>query len=278
MDTGFQWLQLLVRWFHVFAAILWIGQTHLFGWLDICFHKAMDGQDDKVDAEGKVWMVHSGGFYVVEKTKNPGVIDKKLHWFKWEAGLTWLSGATLFVLIFMANESMIVLEDNPWGLDHASSAALGVATIILAFGLYDVLWETLFRGRDKLGVVLCYLGVIGLAKWFTLFFPGRSAFIHMGALFGTIMAANVWMRIIPGQRKMIAAIREGKDYDPYLAERAGRRSKHNSYLVVPVIMIMISNHYPVITFGSIEPPNWVMLSVLVLLGWGIAGLLKKIEG
>src|SRR5205085_6319369 len=261
-----EWLNLCVRWFHVFAGILWIGTTYYFTWLD-----ARLSESERAAREGEaaqVWMVHSGGFYVVEKQKTPGTHE--LHWFRWEAALTWLSGAVLLVLVYYLGGARVD-EDVQRALLHWFAKHLGQSSSILAFlaahyeqftiafsvGLLVVAWvvyDLLMLsplGRNEIAFALLgYALLVGVAYLTTHVLSGRAAYIQMGALFGTLMAANVWMRMLPAQRKMIAATKAGQVPDAALAARAKLRSKQNTYMVVPAVFTMISNHFPTATYGS----------------------------
>ncbi len=261
-----EWLNLLARWIHVFAGILWIGQTYFFTWLDGRFSEFVDKATGKT--EGNVWMVHSGGFYVVEKQKIPRMMPQHLHWFRWEAAITWLSGMTLLVLVYylgglMINES--VEEDI--------AILVGAALLVVTWPVYDFLWRSKLAEDERIGVVVSYLLVVVVTFALTHFMDGRAMYIHVGAMFGTLMTANVWMRILPAQRTMVAALKEGKEVDLKLANQAKTRSKHNTFMVMPVVFIMISNHFPTASYGT--PYNWQVLSLLILLGWGAAKIVRR---
>lgn len=262
------WLNLLARWMHIFTAILWVGQTWLFTWLD----KQLTEEEAALKAgeRAQVWMVHSGGFYVVEKQKK-AELTRTLHWFRWEAALTWLSGMVLLVLVYYLGGAMV--DTDVRELSVGAAAGIGIGVLIVGWIVYDLLCLTPLVKQEMLFAGLAYVLVVGVAYGLTHVFSGRAAYIHMGALFGTIMAANVWMRILPGQRKMIAAMREGKEVDAAWATRAKLRSKHNTFLVVPLVFTMISNHFPTITFGS--QYSWLILSALVLAGWIAAKFMRR---
>jgi uncharacterized membrane protein len=262
-----EWLNLFARWFHVFAGILWIGTTYFFTWLD--------GQltaEERAAATGEraeIWMVHSGGFYVVQKEKKPGT--RTLHWFRWEAALTWLSGMFLLVLIYYMGGALV--DKDVRDISVGAGAAIGIGLLIVAWVVYDLMVQSTLGKNEILFAVISYALVVGVAFGLAQVFSGRAVYIHVGAMFGTIMAANVWMRILPTQRRMIAATKEGKTPDANLAARAKLRSKHNTFMVVPVVFTMISNHFPSTTYG--DKYNWAILSILVLLGWGAAKLIRR---
>jgi uncharacterized membrane protein len=254
-----EWLNLALRWMHVFAGIMWVGATYYFTWLDRRFHTTDPDQ---------VWMVHSGGFYVVNKTSKPSPTHT-LHWFKWEAAMTWLSGFPLLILVYYVGG--LLSDGDPNKPSFKVAAAIGIATIVLGGVLYDAIWS--LRLPEPVAIVLSYAGIVALSWWLPHVMSPRAAYIHVGALLGTLMAANVWMHILPAQRKMVAALREGREPDQRLAEKAKFRSKHNTYMVIPVVLIMISNHFPTTTYGS--QYNWIVLSVLTIVGWVVAHIIRK---
>ena len=254
-----EWLNLVLRWIHVFAGIMWVGATYYFTWLDRRFHTTDPDQ---------VWMVHSGGFYVVNKTTKPSP-DHTLHWFKWEAGLTWLSGFPLLILLYYAGG--LLMDGEPGKPSFQVAAAIGMGVIFLGWIVYDLLW--LSPLPEPVLVVISYAAIVALAWWLPHVMSSRAAYMHVGALLGTLMAANVWMRIIPSQKRMVAAVNEGREPDQRLADRAKFRSKHNTYMVMPVVLIMISNHFPITTYG--HQYNWIVLAVLTLVGWGAAHVIRR---
>jgi uncharacterized membrane protein len=262
-----EWLNLLVRWTHVFTGILWIGTTYFFTWLDGRFHA--DERAARRGEKGEVWMVHSGGFYVVEKQKTPGT--RELHWFRFEALLTWLSGFVLLVLVYYMGGGMV--DADVRDISNNVAIAVGIGALVVAWVVYDLLCLSPLGRNEKLFAVVGYALAVAASYGLTRVLSGRAAYIHVGAMFGTIMAANVWMRILPAQRRMIAATREGQEPDAALAARAKLRSKHNTYMVVPVVFTMISNHFPVATYG--REYNWLILAALILAGWFAAHFIRR---
>lgn len=263
-----EWLNLLARWMHVFAGIMWVGSTYYFTWLD-----GRLTEEEKRSAAGdepaQVWMVHSGGFYVVEKQKKPG--PRELHWFRWEAALTWLSGMVLLVHGYYLGSYLI--DTDVRDISQTTGIIIGIGLLIVAWVVYDLLVLSPLGKNELLFAAVSYAAIVGVVYGLTHTLSGRAAYIHVGAMFGTIMVANVWMRILPAQRRMIAATKEGKLPDESLAARAKLRSKHNTFMAVPVVFLMISNHYPVTTYGN--DYHWIVLSVLVLLGWGAAKIIRR---
>ena len=265
-----EWLNLALRWFHVFSGILWIGQTYYFTWLDGQLRK-----EEKAAAKdgGKpaVWMVHSGGFYTVEKQKELRVPGSQVHWFRWEAAFTWISGFLLLVLVYYFGG--VMLDDSVSNISLWAAIAIGIATMFAGWAIYDFAARTSLSKSDPLFATSAFAAIVAIAYGLTHIISGRAAYMHVGAMFGTIMFLNVWMRILPSQRKLIAAATGGSPFDQSLAEQAKLRSKHNTFLAIPVVFIMISNHFPVATYGSRY--NWAILSALILAGWVAAKIVRR---
>jgi uncharacterized membrane protein len=262
MITVSEWANLLIRWTHVFAAILWVGSTYYFTWLDGQMRKGGDAP---------VWMVHSGGFYTVVKQKALAVPPGEVHWFRYEALVTFLSGFVLLNLVYYHGGLMVDPIDPRVGPIAAS--AIGVGTLVAGWAIYDLLAGTPIVDNEPAFAVLGFGLIVGAAFALSLALSTRATYIHVGALFGTIMAANVWMRILPPQRRMIAAAAKGEPFDPALAAGAKRRSKHNTFLAVPATFIMISNHFPTATYGHHYAVP--ILGALILLGWAAAAVLRR---
>jgi uncharacterized membrane protein len=266
-----EWLNLLLRWTHVFAGIMWVGTTYYFTWLDARLseeEKAVAG----TNAAAQLWMVHSGGFYVVEKRKVPDLASRTLHWFRWEAAMTWLSGFALLVLVYYLGGGALI-DPDVYDISVGAAVVLGIGVIVASGVVYDVMMASPLCRHEKTFAVIAYALIVALAFGLTRVFSGRAAYIHLGAVFGTIMAANVWMHILPTQRRMIAALNEGRKPEEQLAARAKLRSKQNTFMAVPVVFIMISNHYPGVTYG--DRYNWLILSGLVLAGWVAAKFIRR---
>jgi uncharacterized membrane protein len=262
-----EWLNLLLRWTHIFAGILWIGSTWFFTWLDGRLHEEeAAGKEDKP----QVWMVHSGGFYVVEKESQPD-LGRALHWFRYEAAVTWLSGILLLALVYYHGGLMV--DTDVADISEGLALAIGVGALIFSWPVYDGLMNSPLGRNDRLAALAGFLLITASAYGLTQWLSARAAYMHVGAILGGLMTANVWMRILPAQRKMIAATSAGKEPDARLAARAKSRSRHNTFMVVPVVLIMISHHYPTITYG--HRYNWVILSVLVLVGFVVAKVIRR---
>ena len=260
-----EWMNLIVRWVHVFAAILWVGTTYYFTWLDGQLRKAAG------EPGGRVWMVHSGGFYTVEKQKSLGVAPGDVHWFRWEAMTTWISGLLLLVIVFYAGGLTVDPVAAP--VSPGTGIAIGVAALVVGWIVYDLLAGSALARREALFAVVAFAGIVAVMVVLTRFLSARATYIHVGALFGTIMALNVWMRILPPQRRMIAAAARGESIDPALGAGAKHRSKHNTFMAVPTAFIMISSHFPTATYG--HRYGLIILAALILVGWGAAAILRR---
>jgi uncharacterized membrane protein len=271
--TVSEWLNLIVRWVHVFAGIMWVGTTYYFTWLDARLteeEKAMRAASNSA-APAQLWMVHSGGFYVVEKRKVPDELSRKLHWFRWEAATTWLSGFALLIIVFYLGGGALVDRDVS-EISLGAAVGVGIGALIFGWLIYDLLMISPLGRNEKLFALVAYVMVVGTAYGLSRVLSGRAVYIHVGAIFGTIMAANVWMRILPAQRKMIEAIKAGNKPDEALAAQAKLRSKQNTFMAVPLVFLMISNHYGGNTTGGYD---WIHLAVLVPLGWIAAKFIRR---
>jgi uncharacterized membrane protein len=269
--TTSEWLNLILRWIHVFAGIMWVGTTYYFTWLD-----ARLTEEEKAAANtgvpAQVWMVHSGGFYVVERRKVPDLLSRKLHWFRWEAATTWLSGLGLLIVVYYLGGGALVDPDVS-NISVRTAVIIGMGVLIGGWLIYDLLMVSPLGKNEKAFALVAYVLIVITAYGLTRVFSGRAAYIHVGGVFGTIMAANVWIRILPAQRKMIAAITAGRKPDEALAAQAKLRSKQNTFMAVPVVFLMISNHFPSASYG--DRYNWLILSILVLVGWIAAKIIRR---
>ena len=256
------WLNLALRWAHIVTGIAWIGSSFYFMWLDAHLEKPAEPREG---VEGEIWMVHSGGFYQIHKIDvAPKVMPKTLHWFIWEATFTWITGALLLALVYYLGARVYMIDPEIAEIAPLTAVAIGIGAIALAWFAYDALWASpLARNRQGLANILSLLALAGFAFGFSQVFSGRAAFIHTGALIGTIMAANVWRRIIPSQQGLVDAAKAGTEPDGQLGLKAKQRSVHNNYLTLPVIFTMTSAHYPM-TFG--HEFNWIILLALFAIG------------
>ncbi len=254
------WANLLLRWAHFIAGIAWIGSSFYFIWLDRALTRP---EQPKAGVEGDLWMVHSGGFYQVEKRRPaPGEIPAVLHWFKWEAMLTWLTGIALLILVFYLGTAYL-LDPNISRISRGAAIAVGIAIVVLGWPIYDGLWRSPLARRAGVAAAISLALLSAVTLLACRLFSGRAAFMHIGALLGTIMVANVWERILPAQQQMLDATRAGRPADFTLGERAKQRSVHNSYMTFPVLFVMLSNHFPA-TYAS--PVNWLVLLLLFVAG------------
>ena len=264
-----EWLNLGVRWFHVFAGILWVGQTYYFTWLDGQFHRAEPRPEG-----GKpltVWMLHSGGFYTVEKQKSLGVSAGQVRWFRWEALFTWLSGLVLLTLVYYASSGLT--DADVAQISQGRAILIGVAVLVGGWAIYDLAMLSVLGRSEAVFATFAFLMIAAISWGLLHVFSARAAYLHVGALFGTIMTLNVWERILPAQRKMIAAAAKGATFDAKLSAQAKLRSKHNTFMAVPVVFLMISNHFPVATYGN--KYSWEILGALILVGWAAAKLIRS---
>jgi len=255
-----QWLDLAVRWIHVVVGIAWIGTSFYFNWLN---NHIRPPRTPEPGVAGELWSVHGGGFYrVVKYEVAPDRLPTTLHWFKWEAYATWISGASLLFIVYYFGPLGIAVDPAKWDLPRWGLMLFGLATLAIGWFVYDALCRVLGRRPGWLaaaGFVLLAAAAFGYSEVLT----GRAAYVHAGALIGTIMAANVFLVIIPSQRKMVDAMSRGESPDPESGEEAERRSLHNNYLTLPVVFIMVSNHFPS-TFA--DRWDWALLAGLGLTG------------
>ena len=264
------WANLLVRWLHVIAGVAWTGSSFYFVMLDLSLKPPKHPEDEQRGVSGEFWAVHGGGFYVSQKflTGPKGEpLSNDLHWTKWEAYTTWVSGMALLALIYWFGANSYLIDQRVLPLTPAHAIVLSIAFIGMGWLAYDGLCRLLL-GKDNLLAVLVFVFVV--ASDYALFqlFSARAAFVHVGAMLGTMMVANVFFHIIPGQKKMVAQIRAGAEVDPTPGVIGKQRSVHNTYFTLPVLFIMISNHYPM-TYS--HEHGWLALVVIMLAG----GLIRQ---
>jgi uncharacterized membrane protein len=261
-------LSLLLRWLHIIAGIAWIGSSFYFIWLDNSLEPPAAGSENaKKGVSGELWAVHGGGFYNPQKyAVAPASLPDRLHWFKWEAYTTWLSGTALLVVVYWLRAQTMMIDGNVASLTPWQAIGIGVASMVGAWLIYDALCRSPLGKREGLlGVVV--FGLLTLLAWgLHQWLGGRAAFMHVGTAIGTIMVANVFFVIIPGQKKMVEAMRAGGLPDPIHGQRGKQRSVHNNYFTLPVLFIMISNHYAS-TYG--HPHAWAILTLMMAAGVSI---------
>ncbi len=258
------WLNLFGRWLHFIAGIAWIGSSFYFIWLDDHLEPVKDPRDRDRGVGGEVWSVHGGGFYHAQKYRvAPPALPETLHWFKWEAYTTWLSGIFLLGLIYWYGAEIYLIDPTVAELSRMQAIGAGIGVLIAGWVVYDLLCRSpLGRHDTALGGVI-FLLVVFAAWGLCQLFSGRGAYIHFGAMLGTIMVANVFFVIIPGQKELVKAKEEGRTPDPAHGLRGKQRSVHNTYFTLPVLFVMISNHYAM-TYA--HPFNWVILVIISLAG------------
>ncbi len=255
-----EWLNLLVRWVHFIIGVAWVGASFYFNWLENHLNRTSP-QDKGID--GNLWAVHGGGFYHLKKfTNGPDKLPEVLHWFKWEAYMTWVSGMTLLAIVYYYNAKAMMIDSSVYDLTPTMAIAIGIGSGVLSWFVYDLLCKALKSKPLLLGIIIfIYLAV--LAYLLTQFLSARAAYIHVGAAIGTIMAANVFFVIIPAQKELVKALSEGRIPDASYGENGLLRSRHNNYLTLPVLFIMISNHFPT-TYGN--QYNWLVLIAVAAVG------------
>lgn len=257
------WLNLLLRWGHLITGIAWIGASFYFIWLDNSLEEPTEENKTK-GLGGQLSSIHGGGFYEVGKYRlAPPVMPHNLHWFKWEAYSTWITGFFLLVLMFYVGAESYLIDPRKIALAPPLAIGISLGTLVGGWLVYDLLCKSLLAHNGWALAVLLLGLIAGLSWGLGEIFSDRAAYLHVGALIGTCMAANVFFVIIPGQRALVAAVQAGLPPDPKYAKASKLRSVHNNYLTLPVLFLMISNHYPM-TYG--HEHAWVVLLALVLIG------------
>jgi uncharacterized membrane protein len=256
------WLNLAIRFAHVITGIAWIGASFYFVWLDNHLETPPQEKADK-GISGDLWAIHGGGFYEVAKYKQaPPKMPTMLHWFKWEAYTTWITGFFLLALMFYVGAETYLIDKSVAELTQLQAILYGLGAIVIGVGSYEVLVRTKLKDHSLLlAFILLALGTL-LSYGLMQVFSARGAYMHMGAIIGTIMAGNVFFGIMPSQRALVKAVEEGKTPDSKYGLNAKLRSTHNTYITLPVIFIMISNHYPM-TFN--HNAGWIVLMALILI-------------
>ncbi|MDB5509560.1 MAG: conserved rane protein of unknown function [Hyphomicrobiales bacterium] len=256
-----EWANFLIRWVHVIAGIAWIGSSFYFVHLDLSLRK-----HDKLAAGvgGEAWQVHGGGFYnMVKYMVAPPHLPKELTWFKWEAYATWISGMAMLIVMYYAQADLYLIDRTVLDISPAAAVAISVAGLVLGWVVYDLMCKSPLGRNDALLGAVGFALLVALSYGFTKVFSGRGAYIQIGAMIGTIMVASVAMTIIPNQRKIVDSLLKGETPDPRLGAAGKQRSVHNNYLTLPVVFLMISNHYP-LAFASRW--NWLIVALVVVIG------------
>lgn len=259
-----EWLNIIVRLMHITFGIAWIGASFYFVFLENALNRTQDVRDELA---GNLWAVHGGGFYYLEKYKvAPKSIPKHLHWFKYEAYFTWLSGFCLLFVVYYFNASALLIDKNILDISAGQGIAIGIGSFVFAWILYDLLCKSALVKKGIWFTLLGFIIAVAFSFFYSHVFSARAAYIHFGAMLGSIMVANVFFVIIPAQKAMVKAAREGQPLNPQLGKNALVRSLHNNYFTLPVLFVMISNHFPS-TFGNAYP--WLILALITL---GTAGV------
>lgn len=259
-----EWLNIVIRLMHITFGIAWIGASFYFVFLENALNRTNNVRDELA---GNLWAIHGGGFYYLEKYKvAPQTIPKHLHWFKYEAYFTWLSGFCLLFVVYYFNASALLIDKNVLNITPLTAIGIGVGSFIVAWIIYDLLCKSSLIKNKIVFTLIGLAALIGFACFYTHVFSGRAAYIHFGAMMGSIMVANVFFVIIPAQKAMVKAARAGVPVNPQLGKNALARSLHNNYFTLPVLFVMISNHFPS-TFGYENP--WLILIIITI---GTAGV------
>ena len=254
------WLNLIVRWIHVIVGIAWIGTSFYFNWLD----SRLDREIDKENIEGELWSVHSGGFYNIHKLKEPPKqFPKELHWFKWEAYTTWISGFVLLIIVYYLNAEGLMIDKNINDITPLTAIIISIIFLITSWFVYDLLCKSKLINQTILFTTICFIISVIACYFLTKIYGSRTAYMHIGASLGTIMALNVFCVIIPSQKNMVNAALSNQKPDMSMGISAKIRSIHNNYMTLPVLFIMISAHYP-FTYG--HKYNWIILALISIIG------------
>ncbi len=259
--AGWELADLVARWIHVVAGIMWVGNSLLFNWLDRNL-RAPDATSQTPNPVGKVWLLHSGGFYYVEKTLLEGQpMPAPMHWFKWQAYTTWLSGMVLLVVVYWFGGRAVMADPSVLDIPEGTAVLIGIGAILAGWLLYEVTNRFIAPRAPALSAAMWIGGLAVLAITLTRLLSGRAAFLHVGAMLGTIMAGNVAFTIVPSQRELVSSVTKGASANlKALSGRAKRVSIHNNYFTFPVIVLMVSSHFPGV-YGS--RLSWALLLVLV---------------
>ncbi|WP_054304628.1 urate hydroxylase PuuD [Gemmobacter sp. LW-1] len=256
-----EWVEFAVRWTHVITAIAWIGSSFYFIALDLGLHR---DRNLASGADGEEWQVHGGGFYHIQKyLVAPAAMPSDLIWFKWESYMTWLSGFTMLVLVYYLGAEFYLVDPNVMELQTWQAIVISMASLAFGWIAYNTLCKVFVNANQTVLMVALFGVLVGMSLFYTHVFSGRAALLHLGAFTATIMSANVFFIIMPNQRIVVADLQAGRKPDPKYGKIAKQRSTHNNYLTLPVLFLMLSNHYP-LAFAT--PYNWAIASLVFLMG------------
>jgi uncharacterized membrane protein len=258
-------LDVIFRWAHLIAGIMWIGNSMLWNWIDRNLEKQHAGLGPL--SQGKIFMVHSGAFYEMEKKLlAPGEMPANLYWFKWQNGITWMTGIALLVVVYYMNGAAFLVDPAVAEIAPSVAISISLGSLFCAWIIYDALWKTFGEANPRAATALSIVMLFAAIFAFAQVFSGRAAYIQTGVMIGTLMTGNVWMVIMPSQRELIDATKSGRDQDPIYSIRAKQRSIHNNYFTFPLLFIMISNHFP---GATTHPLNWLILIAVMIGGAGV---------
>lgn len=265
VSYGIDWANLLVRWLHLITGIAWIGASFYFVWLDNSIRPPKPGSDlEKKGVSGELWAVHGGGFYNPQKyLVAPAELPEELHWFKWEAYATWITGVAMLFIVYYFNASAMMVDKSVANLTGPEAVGVGIGTLVLGWIVYDLLCKSPLGKREGVLGLVMFVFIVAVAYLLTHLLSGRAAYIHVGAMIGTIMVGNVLMVIIPGQRKLVEAMKAGRSPDPIHGRKGKQRSVHNNYFTLPILFIMISNHY---AMTYTHAYSWLVLAAIMAAG------------
>jgi len=256
-----EWLELAVRWLHVITAIAWIGSSFYFIALDLGLHR---DRNLASGADGEEWQVHGGGFYHIQKyLVAPAQMPDHLVWFKWESYATWLSGFAMLALVYYLGAELYLIDPAVMELTQPQAIAISVASLAFGWIAYNTLCKVFVNANQTALMAALFVVLVGMAWFYTQVFSGRAAMLHLGAFTATIMSANVFFIIMPNQRVVVADLIAGRKADPKYGKIAKQRSTHNNYLTLPVVFLMLSNHYPLVFAADY---NWIIASLVFLMG------------
>lgn len=256
-----EWVEIAARWLHVITAIAWIGSSFYFIALDLGLHR---DRNLASGADGEEWQVHGGGFYHIQKyLVAPAAMPDHLVWFKWESYATWLSGFAMLVLVYYLGAELFLIDPTVMELSVWQAVAISIASLAFGWVVYNTLCKVFVNADQNLLMLALFAVLVGMAWFYTQVFSGRAAMLHLGAFTASIMTGNVFFIIMPNQRVVVADLKAGRKPDPKYGKIAKQRSTHNNYLTLPVVFLMLSNHYPLVFATEY---NWIIASLVFLMG------------
>ena len=256
-----EWVELGFRWLHLIAGIAWIGSSFYFMFLD---YSLRPEKNLPAGVKGAAWNVHGGGFYFMQKyTVAPAEMPEVLHWFKWEAYFTWISGFALLIIIYYWDADAFLIDTEVMNLSRWEAIGISISSFVVSWVVYDQVCKSTLGKNDILLAATVFILILAAAIGFTQVFSGRGAFVHVGAMIGSVMVANVFFVIIPNQRIVVTALLSGKEPEPRLGEEGKQRSTHNNYLTLPVLLMMISSHFPMIFSNK---HSWLVVALVLIVG------------